>query len=162
MKSLSRVRLVSTPWTAAYQAPPSMRFFRQEYWSGLPLPSPNSIRRRLHKAQWLWLFPEWASEDGAGYFGHNALGSLYWDTTGLLSPIPLPGGPGLALCTGVALEASFSPGHLPDQAAEAPSPWPPAAAVQGVHTDLGHHHFRIGQAHAWCCAPASDLLKKAL
>ena len=40
VKSLSRVRLLATPWTAAYQAPPSMRFSRQEYWSGLPLPSP--------------------------------------------------------------------------------------------------------------------------
>ena len=40
VKSLSRVRLFATPWTAAYQAPPSMRFSRQEYWSGLPLPSP--------------------------------------------------------------------------------------------------------------------------
>ena len=38
-KSLSRVRLFVTPWTAAYQAPPSMGFSRQEYWSGLPLPS---------------------------------------------------------------------------------------------------------------------------
>ena len=41
MKSLSRVRLLATPWTAAYQAPPSMGFSRQEYWSGLPLPSPS-------------------------------------------------------------------------------------------------------------------------
>ena len=41
MKSLSRVRLLATPWTAAYQAPPSMGFSRQEYWSGVPLPSPN-------------------------------------------------------------------------------------------------------------------------
>ena len=40
VKSLSRVQLVATPWTAAYQAPPSMGFSRQEYWSGLPLPSP--------------------------------------------------------------------------------------------------------------------------
>ena len=40
MKSLSRVRLLVTPWTAAYQAPPSMGFSRQEYWSGVPLPSP--------------------------------------------------------------------------------------------------------------------------
>ena len=40
VKSLSRVRLFMTPWTAAHQAPPSMRFSRQEYWSGLPLPSP--------------------------------------------------------------------------------------------------------------------------
>ena len=39
VKSLSRVRLSVTPWTAAYQAPPSMGFSRQEYWSGVPLPS---------------------------------------------------------------------------------------------------------------------------
>ena len=42
-KSLSHVRLFETPWTAAYQAPPSMGFSRQEYWSGVPLPSPNGI-----------------------------------------------------------------------------------------------------------------------
>ena len=36
---LSRVRLFATPWTVAYQAPPSMKFSRQEYWSGLPFPS---------------------------------------------------------------------------------------------------------------------------
>ena len=40
VKPLSRVRLLATPWTAAYQAPPSLGFSRQEYWSGLPLPSP--------------------------------------------------------------------------------------------------------------------------
>ena len=40
MKSFSRVRLLATPWTAAHQAPLSMGFSRQEYWSGLPLPSP--------------------------------------------------------------------------------------------------------------------------
>ena len=40
-KSLSRVRLLATPWTAAYQAPPSMGFSKQEYWSGMPLPSPK-------------------------------------------------------------------------------------------------------------------------
>ena len=38
-KSFSHVRLFATPWTAAYQAPPSMEFSRQEYWSRLPLPS---------------------------------------------------------------------------------------------------------------------------
>ena len=40
VKSLSRVRLFTTPWSAANQAPPSMGFSRQEYWSGVPLPSP--------------------------------------------------------------------------------------------------------------------------
>ena len=39
MKSLSRVRLFTTPWTVAHQAPPSMEFSRQEYWSGVPSPS---------------------------------------------------------------------------------------------------------------------------
>ena len=43
VKSLSRVRLLATPWTAAYQAPPSMGFSRQEYWSGVPLPSPPNV-----------------------------------------------------------------------------------------------------------------------
>ena len=41
VKSLSRVRLLATPWTAAHQAPPSMGFSRQEYWSGLPLKHPR-------------------------------------------------------------------------------------------------------------------------
>ena len=40
VKSLSRVRLCATPWTEAHQAPPSMGFSRQEYWGGVPLPSP--------------------------------------------------------------------------------------------------------------------------
>ena len=54
VKSLSRVQLLATPWTAAYQAPPSMGFSRQEYWSGVPLPS---LKHRLlekckSKPQW--------------------------------------------------------------------------------------------------------------
>ena len=43
VKSLSRIRLFATPWTVAYQAPQSMEFSRQEYWSGLPFPSPGDI-----------------------------------------------------------------------------------------------------------------------
>ena len=43
VKLLSRVRLFATPWTAAYQAPPSMGFSRQECWSGLPFPSPGDL-----------------------------------------------------------------------------------------------------------------------
>ena len=43
VKSLSRVRLFATPWTAAYQATLSMGFSRQEYWSGVPLPSPKNM-----------------------------------------------------------------------------------------------------------------------
>ena len=54
-KSLSRVRLLVTPWTAAYQAPPSTGFARQEYWSGLLLPSPNKLGSTLY-------FPKMAIE----------------------------------------------------------------------------------------------------
>ena len=43
VKSLSRIRLFETPWTVAYQAPPSMGFSRQEYWSGVPFPSPGDL-----------------------------------------------------------------------------------------------------------------------
>ena len=56
-KSLSRVRLFATPWTAAYQVPPSMGFSRQEYWSGVSLPSQSGtwevskINDHQHK-QW--------------------------------------------------------------------------------------------------------------
>ena len=42
-QSLSLVQLFATPWTVAHQAPPSMEFSRQEYWSGLPLPSPGDL-----------------------------------------------------------------------------------------------------------------------
>ena len=43
VKLLSRVRLFVTIWTVAYQAPPSMGFSRQEYWSGVPFPSPGDL-----------------------------------------------------------------------------------------------------------------------
>ena len=43
VKSFSCVRLLATPWTAAYEAPPSMGFSRQKYWSGVPLPSPSLL-----------------------------------------------------------------------------------------------------------------------
>ena len=51
VKSLSRVRLLATPWTAAYQAPLSMGFSRQEYWSGVPLPSPGN-HKNTQSRQW--------------------------------------------------------------------------------------------------------------
>ena len=64
VKSLSHVRLFATPWTAAYQAPPSMGFSRQEYWSGLPLPSPVTMSITLllpsrHPAIWTWQISYW-------------------------------------------------------------------------------------------------------
>ena len=43
VKSLGRVRLFATPWTVAYQSSQSMEFSRQEYWSGLPFPSPGDL-----------------------------------------------------------------------------------------------------------------------
>ena len=55
VKSLSRVRLLVTPWTAAYQTPLSMGFAKQEYWSGLPLPSPNHLSSDGYLVC-LWLF----------------------------------------------------------------------------------------------------------
>ena len=58
VKLLSRVRLLATPWTAAYQAPLSMGFSRQEYWSGVPLPSPrkptSSLYINTHTQQVRW------------------------------------------------------------------------------------------------------------
>ena len=52
VKSLSRVWLFTTPWTAAHQAPLSMGFSRQEYWSGVPLPSlEDTVRRCLSESQ---------------------------------------------------------------------------------------------------------------
>ena len=48
VKSLNHVRLFVTPWTIAHQAPLSMGFSRQEYWSGLPFPSPREKERYTH------------------------------------------------------------------------------------------------------------------
>ena len=61
VKSISCVRLLATPWTAAYQAPPSMGFSRQEYWSGVPLPSLiftlNQSKYVCHNYFWALLVP---------------------------------------------------------------------------------------------------------
>ena len=54
VKSLSRVRPSGTPWTAAFQAPPSMGFSRQEYWSGVPLPSPWNLINRFSSNCFSW------------------------------------------------------------------------------------------------------------
>ena len=53
VKLLSRVWPSATPWTAAFQAPASMGFSRQEYWSGVPLPSPVSVLRALKIGQFV-------------------------------------------------------------------------------------------------------------
>ena len=53
VKSLSHAWPSATPWAAAFQAPPSMAFSRQEYWSEVPLPSPPEVATRLQKWQTL-------------------------------------------------------------------------------------------------------------
>ena len=73
-KLLSRVWLLATPWSAAHQAPMSLGFSRQEYWSGVPLPSPNSFLLAI-------------------YFTHGTHSSVY--TSILISnsshpPLPTP------------------------------------------------------------------------
>ena len=55
VKLLSRVRLFATPWTVAYQAPPSMGFSRQEYWSGVPFTVKNAESQRIDAFElWCW------------------------------------------------------------------------------------------------------------
>ena len=71
VKSLSRVWLFTTPWTAAHQAPPSMGFSRQEYWSWVPSPSPAN--KPLLCCKYL------LSELGFPCYGHRNLSSLYYD-----------------------------------------------------------------------------------
>ena len=60
VKSLSCVQLFATPWTVAHQAPPSMGFPRQEYWSGLPLPSPtaSTMLNQSHESKHSYLIPD--------------------------------------------------------------------------------------------------------
>ena len=71
VKSLSRVRLPATPWTAAYQAPPSMGFSRQEYWSGLPLPSPLNML-----CNWIPCLTRWALL--VSFHNSQNWGSMIW------------------------------------------------------------------------------------
>ena len=71
VKSLSRVLLLATPWTAAHQAPPSMEFSRKEYWSGVPLPSdPWSNSQQSHGS---WIKHIIASQ--ASFIIYN---QIYW------------------------------------------------------------------------------------
>ena len=56
MKSLSHVQLFAIPWTAAHQAPPSMGLSKQEYWSGVPLPSPEEISSLSPSVVFLYFF----------------------------------------------------------------------------------------------------------
>ena len=66
VKLLSRARLFATPWTVAYQAPLSMEFSRQEYWSVLPLPSPGNLPNPEIKAGSLVLHADSLLSDHEG------------------------------------------------------------------------------------------------
>ena len=76
VKSLSRVRLPATPWTAAHQVPPSLGFSRQEHWSGVPFPSP------MHESE-KW---KWSRSVVSDYYRPHGL-----QPTRLLRPWDLPG-----------------------------------------------------------------------
>ena len=75
VKLLSHVWLFTTPWTVAYQAPPSMGFSRQEYWSGLPLPSPQPIMNSKYSEK---IFSESFREQNLNLrHASNYLNSIY-------------------------------------------------------------------------------------
>ena len=91
VKSLSRARLLATPWTAAYQAPPSIGFSRQECWSGVPLLSPPDSSGiillqqelaslsaiRLETGLIHWSYAVKLTPLGLGYFIRAELSSLH-------------------------------------------------------------------------------------
>ena len=71
VKSLSPVRLLATPWTAAYQAPPTVGFSRPEYWSGVPLPSSSTM----------FQFGIWVNLSGLSF-------AIYWPIWSLSRSVP--------------------------------------------------------------------------
>ena len=86
VKSLSRVRLLATPWTAAHQAPPSLGFSRQERWSGVPWPSPTCESEKWKRSHisrvWLLATP-WTAAP-------QAPPSLGFSRQGYCSGVPWP------------------------------------------------------------------------
>ena len=83
VKSLSHVWLLATPWTAAYQAPSSMGFSRREYWSGLPLPSPNCAleyyKYFFSKSLWICFFFKNLMHGQSAYNYHFDRWIQYWE-----------------------------------------------------------------------------------
>ena len=75
-KLLSHFQLLATPWTAAYQAPPSMGFSSQEYWSGVPLPSPVYLSLILTSG---WFSGFHQNKGGLAAELHNSQGVLGWN-----------------------------------------------------------------------------------
>ena len=97
----SRVRLCATPWTAAYQASPSMGFSRQEHWSGLPFPSPMhekwKVKVKLLSRVWLLATPWTAAYQAPPFMGF--FGQQYWSGVPLPSPWPT-----INLCKSIVLK----------------------------------------------------------
>ena len=81
VKSLSRVRLLVTPWTTAHQAPPSMGFSRQEYWSGVPLPSLTLLTREMKIKTTMRILPH------SSQIGHHqkVCQNKFWRGCGVLN-----------------------------------------------------------------------------
>ena len=75
VKSLSRVQLLVTPWTAAHQAPLSMGFTRQEYWSRVPLPSPYTCVTPLYRVEGEKQILDWMPVCPLAY-GPSTLGTV--------------------------------------------------------------------------------------
>ena len=73
---LSHVRLFATPWTVAYRTPPSMGFSRQEYWSGLPFPSPESLSDPGIEPRSPTLWADSLPAESQGKFKNTGVGSL--------------------------------------------------------------------------------------
>ena len=90
VKSLSRVWLLAAPWTVAYQAPPSMGFPRQEYWSGVPLPSPMraGVKFKNPKLALFSLYPHRPST----YLSNISVEAF--KTLNFLEVLPIPGSEG--------------------------------------------------------------------
>ena len=98
VKSLTRVRLFATPWTVAYQAPSSMGFSRQEYWSGLPFPSPGDLPNPGIEPgspalrQMLYCLSHQGSPSNVRNLTMLQFtgGNILWLSTAVSSPIPHP------------------------------------------------------------------------
>ena len=90
VKSLSCVRLLAAPWTVAYQAPPSMEFPRQEYWSRVPLPSPMraGVKFKNRKLALFSLYPHRSST----YLSNISVEAF--KTLNFLEVLPIPGSEG--------------------------------------------------------------------
>ena len=126
LKSLSRVQHLVTPWTAAHQAPPSMGFSRQEYWSGLPLPSLFLCLTGIKSSCSGYSFESYI------FTGHDVGGAKSIQSVQLCSSknCCLPGSSVCGIFQVRTLEwiAISSPEDLPDPGPEPESCMPPAWA----------------------------------